>query len=369
MDVKQLLKLMVDTGASDLHIKVGGPPSIRVSGVLEISELPPLTAEDLSEVADELIPDRLKAQFEAKNEVDFAFGVMDVGRFRVNAFHERGNIGLAFRRVSVQELDVDSLGLPPVVKTLADEPRGLVLVTGTAGSGKTTTLAAMISHINHCRKGHIITIEDPIEVLHTDDQCVVHQREIGIDTSSYADALKHVVRQDPDIVLIGEMRDTETVQAALSAAQVGNLVLSTLHTVDAGETVNRIIDFFPPHQQRQIQIMLASTLKGIVSMRLLPKVGGGLVPAIEVLVVTATVRELINENNIWKIKEVIEQGEYYGMQSFDQSLIYLYQSGQIGLEDALAMSANAHDFKLKIRQLGISEPSIQEEACTNLTSE
>jgi len=360
MDAKQLLKLMVDTGASDLHIKVGGPPSIRVSGMLEITDHPPLTAEDVGEVAAAFIPDRLKPQFETKVEVDFAFSVTDVGRFRVNAFHERGNIGMAFRRVTVKEPDIDDLGLPPVVKTLADEPRGLVLVTGTAGSGKTTTLAAMISHINHGRQGHIVTIEDPIEVLHTDDKCVINQREIGIDTNTYADALKHVVRQDPDVVLIGEMRDIETVQAALTAAEMGNLVLSTLHTIDAGETINRIIDFFPPHQQRQIQLMLTSTLRGIVSLRLMPKVGGGLVPAIEVCVVTATVRELINENKIWKIKEVIEQGEYYGMQSFDQSLIDLYQSGRIALADALAMSANAHDFKLKIRQLGIVEPSAQE---------
>lgn len=360
MDIKQLLKLMVDTDASDLHIKVGGSPAIRVSNILEITDLPPLSIQEVSQIASELIPERLKSDFENKSEVDFAFSVKDVGRFRVNAFYERGNIGMAFRRVTVKELDIDLLGLPPVVKTLADEQRGLVLVTGTAGSGKTTTLSAIISHINHGRKGHIVTIEDPVEVLHVDDKCVVNQREIGIDTASYADALKFVVRQDPDIVLIGEMRDTETVQAAITAAQVGNLVLSTLHTIDAGETINRIIDFFPPHHQRQIQIMLASTLRGIISMRLLPKIGGGLVPAVEALVVTATVRELINENKIWKIKEVIEQGDYYGMQSFDQSLIKLYQSNQITMDDALSMSANAHDFKLKIRQLGIEEPAVQE---------
>ncbi len=363
MDAKQLLKLMVETGASDLHVKVGGPPSLRISGTLQITDKPKLSAENVRGIADTLIPERLKNQFESKSEVDFAFSVPEVGRFRVNAFHERGSIGLAFRRITNKELNIDALGLPAVVKTLAEEQRGLVLVTGTAGSGKTTALGAMISHINHTRQGHIVTIEDPIEVLHTDDLCVVNQREIGIDTSSYADALKHVVRQDPDVILIGEMRDTETVQAALTAAEMGNLVLSTLHTIDAAETVNRIIDFFPPHQQRQIQLMLTATLRGIISLRLLPKVGGGLVPAIEVLVVTATVRELINEGKAWKLKEVIEQGEYYGMQSFDQSLIYLYQSGQIALEDALAMSANAHDFKLKIRQLGISEQAAQEATC------
>ncbi|MCK4268257.1 MAG: PilT/PilU family type 4a pilus ATPase, partial [Actinomycetia bacterium] len=277
-----------------------------------------------------------------------------------NAFHQRGTICMAIRRVLGKRADMGELMLPAVVKNLAEENRGLVLVTGTAGSGKTTTLAAMIDHINKTRNSHIVTIEDPIEVLHKDNKSVINQREIGIDTETYSGALKHVVRQDPDVVLIGEMRDLDTVSAALTAAEMGTLVLSTLHTLDAAETINRIIDFFPTHQHRQIQLMLASTLRGIVSMRLLPKTGGGLVPAVEVMVMTQTVRELINEGKYAQLKEVIEQGEYYGMQSFDQSLILLYQSGQVGLEDALAMSANAHDFKLKIRQLGIEYPSIQE---------
>jgi twitching motility protein PilT len=231
-----------------------------------------------------------------------------------------------------------------------------VLVTGTAGSGKTTTLAAMIDHINHSRDGHIVTIEDPIEVLHQDDRCIINQREIGIDTDSYAEALRHVVRQDPDIILIGEMRDHETVSAALTAAEIGNLVLSTLHTIDATETINRIIDFFPPYQQKQIRLMLASTLRGIVSMRLIPSINGGLVPAVEVLVVTGTIREyIIDPAQTFKIKDAMEEGEYYGMQTFDQSLLHLYQRAAITMDDAMAMANNSHDFKIKVRQLGVTQ--------------
>lgn len=355
MDVKEVLRMMVRAEASDLHIKAGSPPGLRIASVLAPADTPPLTAEDMGRIAQMLIPERLKEDFENNIEVDFAFSVVDVGRFRVNAFRQQGQIGMAIRRVTVKELDIEKLGLPLAIKSLAEESRGLVLVTGTAGSGKTTTLGAMIDHVNASRAGHIVTIEDPIEILHRDKMCMINQREIGIDTPDFASALKHVVRQDPDVVLIGEMRDHETVQAALTAAEMGNLVLSTLHTIDAAETIHRIIDFFPPHQQHQIQLMLASTLRGIVSMRLMPKVGGGLVAATEILVVTATVRELINENKVSKLKEVIEQGEYYGMQSFDQSLISLFQSGQITMDDAVAMAANAHDFKLKIRKLGIAE--------------
>jgi len=357
MDVKEVLRVMVDAGASDLHIKAGSPPGLRVGGTLAPVDTPLLTETDMAGIAEALIPRRLRSDFESNIEVDFAFSILDVGRFRVNAFRQQGQIGMAIRRVTVKELDIEKLGLPPVLRTLSEESRGLVLVTGTAGSGKTTTLGAMIGHINTTRDGHIVTIEDPIEILHKDKKCMINQREVGIDTLDFACALRHVVRQDPDVVLIGEMRDHETVQAALTAAEMGTLVLSTLHTIDASETIYRIIDFFPTHQQRQVQLMLASTLRGIVSMRLLPKVGGGQTAATEILVATATVRELIVENKISRLKEAIEQGEYYGMQSFDQSLISLFQSGQITIENAIAMSANAHDFKLKIRKLGIAEPS------------
>lgn len=357
MDIKQLLNRMVEAEASDLHIKAGSPPCLRKDGQLDLLNDIPLTAKDTALLAEQLIPERLKPVFQTKAEVDFAFSVNNVGRFRVNAFRQRGYIGMAIRRVTFKENDIANLGLPPIVAKLAEEPRGLVLVTGTAGSGKTTTLAAMVNHINNTRKCHIVTIEDPIEVLHRDKLSIINQREIGIDTESYAEALKHAVRQDPDVILIGEMRDDETVRAALTAAEMGTLVLSTLHTIDAGETINRIIDFFPPHHQRQIQVMLASTLRGIISLRLIPKIGGGRVPAVEVLVNTATVKELINENATYKLKEAIEQGEFYGMQSFDQSLINLYKQGLITFADAQAMAADAHDFTLKLRQLGYLDPN------------
>jgi twitching motility protein PilT len=302
-----------------------------------------------------MMDERQRASFENHRELDFAYSLPGVGRFRVNVFHQRGSVGLTLRRVTTERSGIEDLGLPPVVRRLAEEPRGLVLVTGTAGSGKTTTLAAMIDHINHTREGHIVTIEDPIEVLHQDVKCIINQREIGIDTESYADALRHVVRQDPDVVLIGEMRDHETVAAALTAAEIGNLVLSTLHTIDATETINRIIDFFPPYQQKQTRLMLASTLKGIISMRLIPSINGGLVPAVEVMVMTGTIREYITDSEkTYLIRDAMEEGEYYGMQTFDQSLLKLYSTGRITMDDAVAMAGNAHDFKIKVRQLGMS---------------
>ena len=252
---------------------------------------------------------------------------------------------------------------------LADEPRGLVLVTGTAGSGKTTTLASMIDHINSTREGHIVTIEDPIEVMHEDKRCIVNQREIGIDTESYAEALRHVVRQDPDVILIGEMRDYDTVSAALTAAEIGNLVFSTLHTIDATETINRIIDFFPPHQQQQVRLMIGATLKGIVSLRLIPSIQGGLVPAVEVLVMTGTVREyIIDPDKTYLIRDAMEEGMYYGMQTFDQSLLRLYQDGKITLDDAISMAHNAHDFKIKVRQLGLDPPTCTRPGSTSRQS-
>jgi twitching motility protein PilT len=302
-----------------------------------------------------MMDDRQEQSFENHRELDFAYSVPGVGRFRVNVFHQRGSVGMTLRRVTTERTGIEQLGLPPVVRRLAEEPRGLVLVTGTAGSGKTTTLAAMIDHINHTREGHIVTIEDPIEVLHQDVKCIINQREVGIDTESYADALRHVVRQDPDVVLIGEMRDHETVSAALTAAEIGNLVLSTLHTIDATETINRIIDFFPPYQQKQIRLMLASTLKGIISMRLIPAINGGLVPAVEVMVMTGTIREYVMDSEkTYMIRDAMEEGEYYGMQTFDQSLLRLYSQGRITLEDAVAMAQNAHDFRIKVRQLGVT---------------
>ena len=354
-DIDGLLKIMSDRGSSDLHIKVGSPPAIRLNGKLVIlPDLPSLNPDQTRMLAEGMMsPEQVKS-FENRHELDFAYAVSSVGRFRVNVFHQRGSVGITMRRVATERSSLDDLGLPLVIRRLADEPRGLILVTGTAGSGKTTTLAAMIDHINSTREGHIVTIEDPIEVLHADKKCIVNQREIGVDTESYADALRHVVRQDPDVILIGEMRDHETVAAALTAAEIGNLVLSTLHTIDATETINRIIDFFPPYQHKQIRLQLAATLKGIVSMRLIPSLQGGLVPAVEVLVMTGTVREYISDpDKTYLIRDAMEEGEYYGMQTFDQSLVQLYRDQKVTLDDAIAMAHNAHDFKIKIRSLGI----------------
>ncbi len=361
-EIDAFLKYMAEQGSSDLHLKAGSPPAIRLNGRLMVMrDLQPLNPQQTEALALGMMDERQRQSFETRSECDFAYSLAGVGRFRVNVFHQRGSIGMTLRRVTTERATIEELGLPPVVRTLAEEPRGLVLVTGTAGSGKTTTLAAMIDHINHSREGHIVTIEDPIEVLHTDDRCIINQREIGIDTDSYADALRHVVRQDPDVILIGEMRDHETVSAALTAAEIGNLVLSTLHTIDATETINRIIDFFPPYQQKQIRLMLASTLRGIISMRLIPSINGGLVPAVEILVATGTVKEyIIDPAQTFKIKDSMEEGEYYGMQTFDQSLLRLYQAGCITLDDAVSMANNAHDFKIKVRQLGVSAQSAAE---------
>jgi twitching motility protein PilT len=362
-EIDVLLKLMTERGSSDLHLKAGSAPAVRLNGRLVVlrDEYQPLGPEQTKALALGMMDDRQQATFENHREIDFAYSVSGVGRFRVNVFHQRGSVGCTLRRVATERASLEDLGLPPVLRRLADEPRGLVLVTGTAGSGKTTTLAAMIDHINSTRDGHIVTIEDPIEVLHADKRCIVNQREIGIDTESYADALRHVVRQDPDVILIGEMRDHETVSAALTAAEIGNLVFSTLHTIDATETINRIIDFFPPYQQKQVRLMIAATLKGIVSLRLIPSINGGLVPAVEIMVMTGTVREYITDSDkTYLIRDAMEEGDYYGMQTFDQSLLRLYQDRLITLDDATAMAANAHDFKIKVRQLGIDPQSAAE---------
>jgi len=361
-EIDDLLKLMADQGSSDLHIKVGSPPAIRLNGQLQVlRDLPVIDSDASLSLAVGMMDEQMRESLENRREIDFAYSLDGVGRFRVNIFRQRGSVGITMRRVSIERQSIEELGLPPIINQLADQPRGLILVTGTAGSGKTTTLAAMIDHINHTRDGHIVTIEDPIEVLHKDDRCIINQREIGIDTDSYADALRHVVRQDPDVILIGEMRDHETVSAALTAAEIGNLVLSTLHTIDATETINRVIDFFPPYQQKQVRLMLASTLKGIISMRLIPSINGGLVPAVEVLISTGTIREYITDSEqTYKIRDAMEEGEYYGMQTFDQSLLSLYQQGRITLDDAMSMAYNAHDFKIKVRQLGIDPQSAAE---------
>ncbi|MBI5232110.1 MAG: PilT/PilU family type 4a pilus ATPase [Coriobacteriales bacterium] len=356
-EIDGLLAYMAKVGSSDLHIKAGSPPAIRLNGrLMSIEGTQPLTSDQTRALAVGMMDERQRRSFENHREIDFAYSLGDVGRFRINVYFQRGSVGLTLRRVAQDRASIEDLGLPGVIQKLAEEPRGLVLVTGTAGSGKTTTLAAMIDHINDTREGHIVTIEDPIEVLHTDKRCMVTQREIGIDTDSYADALRHVVRQDPDVILIGEMRDNETVGAALTAAEIGNLVLSTLHTIDATETISRVIDFFPPYQQKQVRLMLASTLRGIVCLRLIPSINGGLVPAVEVLVTTGTIREYITDpDKTPLIRDAMEDGGYYGMQTFDQSLLDLYTNQRITMDDAVSMAHNAHDFKIKVRQLGVDQ--------------
>jgi twitching motility protein PilT len=358
--IDALLAMMAGKGASDLHLKAGSPPAVRIAARLIIlDDQPVLSPEDMLVIAREMLDPRNLAIFESGGDADFAYEVAGVGRFRVNVFRQRGTVSLTARLVTALKLTFEELGLPAVVETLANEPRGLVLVTGTAGSGKTTTLATMIDYINRTRDGHIVTIEDPIEVVHQDVRCRIDQREIGIDTPSYGDAMRHVVRQDPNIIFIGEMRDSETVSTALTAAEIGNLVLSTLHTIDATETINRIIDFYPPYQQRQARIMLGATLRGIISMRLIPRIGGGLIPAVEALVMTGTVREyILDPEQTYKIRDVMSEGGYYGMQNFDQSLIALFQADKITVEDALATSANSHDFRIKLRQIGVSVPAL-----------
>jgi twitching motility protein PilT len=350
----ELLKDLLACNASDLHIKAGSPPTLRVDGELVLMDHPPLSPEDTKDIAASLMTDKQIRRFSEDNEIDFAYSAPAKVRLRVNVFRQRGSISIAMRRVATQIPSFEELHLPEIVKRLALEPRGLVLVTGTTGSGKSTTLAAMIDHINSNIRRHIVTIEDPIEVLHKDKKSIINQREIGLDTDSYASALKYVLRQDPDDILIGEMRDLETVSAALTAAQTGHFVMSTLHTIDATETINRIIDFFPLHQQRQVRIMLAGTLMGIISQRLLPRAGSqGRIPAIEIMINTNRIHDFILEpGQSHQITDAIKEGDFYGMQTFDQALLKLYEEGLITLSDAVGVAANPHDFKLLVQAQG-----------------
>jgi twitching motility protein PilT len=350
-----LLKKLLSVEGSDLHLKVGSPPAYRIDGVLHLSNLAKLTPEDTERIAAEIMPDRNTAAFEVSSEADFAYGRSHLGRFRVNCYRQRGSVNIVMRAVSPASKNFDELGLPEVMQSLCAERRGMILVTGPTGSGKTTTLGAMLDHINSTRRANIITLEDPIEILHPDKMSIVSQREVGVDTDSFAEGLRRILRQDPDVILIGEMRDKETVVAALQAAETGHIVLSTLHTIDSTETVNRIIDFFPPAQQQQIRLMLAGSLKGIISQRLLPRTDGkGRVPAVEVLVHTERVFDRIADAaQTHTLIDVIAEGEYYGMQSFDQAIMQLYQSGAVTFQDALAHATSPTDFKIRAQNLGL----------------
>ncbi|MEH3053582.1 MAG: type IV pilus twitching motility protein PilT [Patulibacter minatonensis] len=354
-DIEQALRALVESGGSDLHLKVGLPPMMRLHGELTPFEgAPPLTNDDTRNAARRVIVDPAKyEEFADEHEVDFSYHIEGSGRYRFNVFMQRGCISIVARAIPESIQPLSKLSLPEVIRELAEEERGIVLVTGTTGSGKSTTLAAMIDHINTEMAKHVITIEDPIEFVHSDKKSVLNQREVGLDTKSFGQALRRVLRQDPDVILVGEMRDTETVHTALSAAETGHLVFSTLHTVDAPETINRIIDFFPPHQQQQVRAMLAGTLKGIISQRLVKSTTGGRVAVCEVLRMTGRVRDMIMDpDQTGRLGEIIEEGSYYGMQTFDQALYNHLAAGRVSVDDAMQASTTPHDLKLLLQANG-----------------
>jgi twitching motility protein PilT len=362
-DLEQALRRVIETGGSDLHLKVPARPLIRTQGRLEtIPDSEPLGPEVTEAIFRSMCTHPAKlAEFDEEHEVDFSFAVPEVARFRVNAFLQRGSISIVCRAIPFAIRTVEELMLPPVVNALADEERGIVLLTGTTGSGKSTTLAAMIDRINTTATKHIVTIEDPVEFLHKDKLSIINQREVGEDTGSFKRALRRVLRQDPDVILVGEMRDEETVRTALSAAETGHLVLSTVHTVDAAETVNRIIDFFPLEEQRQARAMLAGTLKGVISQRLVRTPDGrGRVATCEVLRMTGRVKDMImNPSETGKLPEVISEGAYYGMQTFDQALLAHVQAGRVSMTDALKAATHPHDFKLLVSSDGQRSTSVE----------
>ncbi len=365
MHINDILKVAVERKASDVHIKVGAHPVLRIDGRLQVlTEFKRMMQEDTIAMAFSMMSSRQKERFKHSLETDIAYSVPGLGRFRCNIFQQRGSVGLVLRLIPARIQAFKELMLPSVLEKICEEQRGLVLVTGTTGSGKSTTLAAMIDHINTRRIEHIMTIEDPIEFLHRDKKSIINQREVDVDTKQFAVALRSAMRQDPDVILVGEMRDFETIETALLAAETGHLVLSTLHTVDATETVNRIISVFPPHQQKQIRIQLAAVLKSIISMRLLPRADGlGRVPAVEVLVATSYIRDCIeNKEKTKLIRDAINQGtSQYGMQTFDQSLYLLYKNGLITLEEALRRATNPDEFKLKIQGIQSTSDISREE--------
>ncbi|MHB2018377.1 MAG: type IV pilus twitching motility protein PilT [Candidatus Xenobia bacterium] len=345
LNLEDLLFLMVERGASDLHLKTGSPPMIRVDGELTPATYDIMTPESCRRVIESVLTDEQRAKFIAERELDLAYSVPGLSRFRINVYLQRGSWGSAIRVIPSRPLSLDELKMPPMLKDLAMKPRGLILVTGPTGSGKSTTLAAMINHINENRRCHIVTVEDPIEFLHKDKNSVICQREVGADTHSFEKALKHVLRQDPDVILIGEMRDLETTGIAISAAETGHLVLATLHTNSAASTVDRVVDIFPPHQQQQIRMQLSVTLEGVLCQTLVPKAkGGGRVMAMEIMPVTPAVRNIIREGKTHQIPSIIQTGQSFGMQSLDMALRNLYQQGLITYEEAVAKAANIEEF-------------------------
>ena len=359
LDLKHILTIALQRKASDVHLKVGLPPILRINGKLvPITGEKRLMPEDTRELGFSIMQERQKEKFRVANEVDLAYGISGLGRFRVNIFSQRDSVGMVLRTISVNPPTIPELNLPGVIEKIADENRGLVLVTGTTGSGKSTTLASMVNHINNNRNCHIITIEDPIEFLHRDKKAIINQREVGQDSQTFATALRVALRQDPDVILVGEMRDLETIDTAILAAETGHLVFSTLHTLDAQETINRIVAVFPFQQQKQIRLQLSTILKGVISQRLVSRAdGSGRLPAVEVMLSTARIRECIAEEiKTRELHDAVSQGHAtYGMQTFDQSLMGLFKSGLITYEEALRNASNPDDFALKVS--GISGTS------------
>jgi twitching motility protein PilT len=371
MHVNDLLKIAVDNGASDLHLKVGTYPMMRVRGtLLPVTNDKKLDHEDVVAMSAAIMSTQQRQKFKETQEVDLAYSVAGLGRFRCNIFQQRGTVGLVLRVIPMQIRTVDELGLPTVLKKIAEEERGLVLVTGTTGSGKSTTLAALIDFINKTRAAHIMTVEDPIEFLHRDTKSMVNQREVAVDTRSFAQALRSALRQDPDVILVGEMRDFETIETGLLAAETGHLVFSTLHTLDATETINRIIAVFPPHQQKQIRLQLASVLKAVISQRLLPRSDGqGRAPAVEVMISTPFIRDcIVDKEKTHLIHGAIAAGtSQYGMQTFDQSIFGLYSQGFVSYEEALRWASNVDEFKLKVQGIQTSSDASREQMARQVT--
>jgi twitching motility protein PilT len=352
VDLNGLLRHAVELGASDIHLKLGRPPVLRRDGGLAALDTAPMDEASLAAILNIVgarSPERLQ-RFHETGDLDIAYQDADLPRFRVNAYRQRGATSFAFRVIPKNVPTLAQLGIPAVVQTMAEEHRGLILVTGATGSGKTTTLAAMIDHMNKTRSQHIITIEDPIEILHPDQGCIVNQREIGLDTVDFGQALRRALRQDPDIILIGELRDAETAQTALQAAESGHLVLSTLHTIDAAETVGRMVEFFPPEKQVVIRAILAGVLRGVISQRLLPKEGGGRVAAIEAMVMNARIADLIREGRADEVTDAVAEGEYFGMQTFTQALIQLVLAGSVDREVAANAATHRHDFLVALER-------------------
>ena len=370
MNINDLLKIAVENGASDLHLKVGNPPVVRVDGRLEpLTNMKRLMSEDTSAIALSIMNQRQKQRFKEEMEIDLSYEVSGLGRFRCAIFQQRSNVGMVLRVIPTKIFSLDDLNLPKVMAKICEEQRGLVLCTGTTGSGKSTTLAAMIDHINAKRGEHVVTIEDPIEYVHRDKKSLVTQRELDVDTRSFATALRASLRQDPDVILVGEMRDFETIETAILAAETGHLVLSTLHTLDATETINRLIAVFPPHHQQQVRIQLAQVLHAVISMRLLPRADGlGRVPAVEIMIVTPYIRDCIeNKEKTKYIRDQIALGtSQYGMQTFDQSLYYLYKANLITIEEAMKRASNPDEFRLKLEGVQFTGDEAREQMETGM---